>query len=343
MAGSITPVAIPCYHVLAAASGFFLLALVNTSPLVEITGLTKIYRGAERPALEDLGLAIRPGAFFGLLGPNGAGKSTLISILSGLLAPTRGQVRVLGMDIAAETRPVKTLLGLVPQDLALYPTLTARENLLFFGRMQGLSGARLAERVAACLAIARLEDVADRRAETFSGGLKRRLNLVIGLIHEPRLLILDEPTVGIDPQSRHFIHESLRNLHATGMTIIYTTHYMDEAEQLCDDIAIIDHGHILARGSVPELLRAHRAGAIEAHLEIELPEHTVTALRALPRLHATLFEARSFIIQSESPQTTLTAVVDILKRDRVPLAALSMGAMNLEQVFLALTGTTLRD
>ncbi|MCK7498087.1 MAG: ABC transporter ATP-binding protein [Comamonadaceae bacterium] len=224
---------------------------MTVSAIIEITDLTKIYPGSDRPALDGLSLAIPAGAFFGLLGPNGAGKSTFLSILCGLLAPTRGQVRVLGMDVTRVPHQVKSILGLVPQDLALYPTLTARENLLFFGRMQGLTGARLRERVATCLTIARLEDLADRRAGTFSGGLKRRLNLVIGLIHEPKLLILDEPTVGIDPQSRHFIHASLRELHAAGMTILYSTHYMEEAEQLCDDVAIIDRGHILTRGTVP--------------------------------------------------------------------------------------------
>ena len=312
---------------------------MTRTPIVEIANLSKTYRGSERPALDDLSLGIDSGAFFGLLGPNGAGKSTLISILCGLFAPTHGQVRIHGAD----PHQVKSMLGLVPQDLALYPMLTARENLEFFGRMQGLTGARLLERVAACLAIARLEELADRRAETFSGGLKRRLNLVIGLIHEPRLLVLDEPTVGIDPQSRHFIHESLRALHAAGMTLIYSTHYMEEAEQLCDDIAIIDHGRILARGSVPALLRSHRHGAIEAHVEADLPAALADALRQLPHLRASHIETRWFLLESDRPDATLAAVMDALQRHGVPLASLSLGAMNLEHLFLSLTGTQLRD
>ena len=314
-----------------------------TAPLIEISELTKVYRGAARPALDDLTLGIRPGAFFGLLGPNGAGKSTLISILCGLLAPTRGTVRVQDMDVRAEARGIKAILGLVPQDLALYPTLTARENLDFFGRMQGLAGARLKTRIAACLGIARLEEFADRRVETYSGGLKRRLNLAIGLIHEPRLLILDEPTVGIDPQSRNFIHEGLQALHRAGMTIIYSTHYMEEAENLCDDIAIIDHGRILARGTVPQLLRAHRAGTIVAHLDTDLPDPVAQQLRALPEVRAGRYEARSFQIESDSPDAALAAVIETLRGARLPLVSLSLGAMNLEQVFLALTGTRLRD
>jgi ABC-2 type transport system ATP-binding protein len=316
---------------------------VNAAPLVEIDGLTKVYRGSERPALDGLSLAIAPGRFFGLLGPNGAGKSTLLSLLCGLLAPTRGAIRVHGTDVRTDPQTVKAVIGLVPQDLAIYPTLTARENLEFFGRMQGLSGRRLAERVAACLAIARLEDLAGRRAETFSGGLKRRLNLVIGLIHEPRLLILDEPTVGIDPQSRNFIHESLRELHAAGMTILYSTHYMEEAEQLCDELAIIDHGRILARGTVPELLRAHREGTIEAHVEAELPAALAAELRTLPHLRRCEIETRRVLLMSDAPDETLATVLAALRRERVPLAALSLGATNLEQVFLALTGTHLRD
>ena len=316
---------------------------MNEVPLIEITDLTKVYHGDQRPALDGLTLAIRRGAFFGLLGPNGAGKSTLISILCGLLAPTHGSARVLGTDVQKDAARVKSAIGLVPQDLALYPTLTARENMSFFGRMQGLSGTHLQERVAACLTIVRLEDLADRRVDTYSGGLKRRLNLAIGLIHEPQLLILDEPTVGIDPQSRNFIHESLYALHQTGMTILYTTHYMEEAENLCDDIAIIDHGKILARGTVPELLRAHRAGTIVAQLDTDLPDAVTHQLRALPQVRASRYTTRSFEIESDTPDAALIAVTEVLRGAHLPLVSLSLGAMNLEQVFLALTGTRLRD
>jgi len=313
------------------------------NPIIETSGLVKVYRGMERPALDQLSLQIPSGAFFGLLGPNGAGKSTLISILCGLLSPTHGSVRVAGADVQSDPQAVKRRLGLVPQDLALYPTLSARENLNFFGRMQGLHGARLRERVDHCLEMARLEGLADRRAETFSGGLKRRLNLVIGLIHDPQLLILDEPTVGIDPQSRHFIHESLRTLHAAGMTLIYTTHYMEEAEQLCDDIAIIDQGRILARGTVPALLRDYRGGAIEAHIGSDIGPELDLPLRQLPGVHTAEFAPRQFLLHSDDPGVTLTALLELLQRERVTLASLSLGAMNLEQVFLSLTGTRLRD
>ena len=314
-----------------------------TAAFVEITHLTKVYRGARRPALDDLTLSIRQGAFFGLLGPNGAGKSTLISILCGLLAPTYGTVHTQGLEVRGHSQGIKKILGFVPQDLALYPMLTARENLNFFGRMQGLFGARLKTRIEACLQIAGLEDFADRRVDAYSGGLKRRLNLVIGLIHEPQLLILDEPTVGIDPQSRNFIHNGLRALHRAGMTIVYTTHYMEEAENLCDDLAIIDHGKILARGTVTELLREHRAGTIVAHIGTDLPETVVRQLRNLPSVRNARFAARTFEIDSDTPDTALAAVVEILRTAQLPLVSLSLGAMNLEQVFLTLTGTRLRD
>lgn len=314
-----------------------------TAAFVEITHLTKVYRGAPRPALDDLSLSIRQGAFFGLLGPNGAGKSTLISILCGLLAPTGGSVYAQGLEVRGQSRDIKKILGFVPQDLALYPMLTARENLRFFGRMQGLFGARLKARIEACLQIAGLEEFADRRVDAYSGGLKRRLNLVIGLIHEPQLLILDEPTVGIDPQSRNFIHNGLRTLHQAGMTIVYTTHYMEEAENLCDDLAIIDHGKILARGTVTELLREHRAGTLVAHIGIDLPETVAVQLRALSNVRSARFAARTFEIDSDNPDAVLAAILQILRDAQIPLVSLSLGAMNLEQVFLVLTGTRLRD
>ena len=316
---------------------------VNPTNLVEIEGLTKQYRGMDQPALDNLSMSLPAGRFFGLLGPNGAGKSTLIGLLCGLLTPTRGSVHIQGVKMDTDPERVKSVIGLVPQDLAIYPTLTARENLELFGRMQGLAGARLRERIAACLAIAHLEDHADRRAVTFSGGLKRRLNLVIGLVHEPKLLILDEPTVGIDPQSRNFIHESLRSLHRAGMTILYTTHHMEEAEQLCDDVAIIDHGRVLTRGTVTELLLRHHNGSIEVQLQQDLNDGAAGQLRALPHVLQCQVEDRGFLLQSDNPAVTLNAVMEFLRRSNLTPISLHMGSMNLEQVFLALTGTRLRD
>jgi ABC-2 type transport system ATP-binding protein len=316
---------------------------VSDANIVEVTGLYKTYPGMARPAVDGIDLAIPQGRLFGLLGPNGAGKTTFLSMLCGLLAPGAGTLRVLGRDIRQHGEAVKRDLGLVPQDLALYPSLSARENLIFFGRMQGLRGAHLRARVTACLAIAGLADVGERRADTFSGGLKRRLNLVIGLIHEPRLLVLDEPTVGIDPQSRHFIHETLRRLNRAGMSIIYTTHYMEEVENLCDELAIIDHGRIIAQGPLDKLLQQHHDGAIEIRTQQAMPAALQEQVRALPHTHAVAIDGQSLLLKSRQPETTLRAALTLLQQQHIGVASVSMGAIHLEEVFLALTGTRLRD
>lgn len=223
---------------------------------VAARGLVKHYPGAEQPALDGLELEIRAGETFGLLGPNGAGKTTAISILTTLLRPDSGSVRLFGLDPGRQCREVRRLIGLVPQEIALYPRLTLAENLFYFGRLHGLAGAELKVRVADCLAMVGLESQGGRRVETCSGGMKRRANLAAGLLHRPRLLFLDEPTVGIDAQSRHAIFENLARLKAEGMTLLYTTHYMEEARQLCDRIAIIDAGRVVALGIPAELVAA---------------------------------------------------------------------------------------
>ena len=228
---------------------------MNSEIIIEVEGLYKTYPGAAQPAVNGISLAIHRESFFGLLGPNGAGKTTFLSMLTGLLKPDSGRIGVAGLDIMDNLNEIKHRLSFVPQDTALYPTLTARENLSFFGSMQGLSGSYLRLRVEECLTISDLNNFADSRVETFSGGMKRRLSLVIGLIHKPDILFLDEPTAGIDPQSRHFIYNTLRKMNAEGMTIVYTSHYMEEAEVLCDYIAIIDHGSVIAQGETGELLR----------------------------------------------------------------------------------------
>lgn len=226
---------------------------------VVVRDLVKIYKGSPNPALTGLNFTVPAGKIYGLLGPNGAGKTTAVSILSTLLQPTSGSIRICGVDAVQHPRRVKGLIGLVPQNIALYTPLTARENLRYFGRICGLEGRRLEERVQACLELAGLENRADQRVAEYSGGMKRRANLAVGLIHNPRLLLLDEPTVGIDAQSRNMILEKLSLLKEQGATMIYTTHYMDEVARLCDLIAIIDEGRIIAEGSLPELL-GHSTG-----------------------------------------------------------------------------------
>jgi len=226
----------------------------NSDPVLIAAELTKTYRGSSDPALDGCSIEIKEGEIFGLLGPNGAGKTTTISILSTMIRPDRGRVTICGTDALKYPYRVKKLIGLVPQEIALYPTLTARENLNFFGRCYSLDSRRLKRRIQDCLALVGLADRTDKQIDTYSGGMKRRVNLAVGLLHRPRLLFLDEPTVGIDAQSRNLILEKLLQLKESGTTMIYTTHYMEEAERLCSTVAIIDEGRIIAKGSPQELI-----------------------------------------------------------------------------------------
>jgi ABC-2 type transport system ATP-binding protein len=216
--------------------------------VLRVRRLVKRYPGSAAPALNGLDFAVHPGECFGLLGPNGAGKTTAISVICTLLRPTSGSVEVCGIDAQRDPVAVRRVIGLAPQDVALYPSLTARENLEYFGRLCGLSGRTLRSRIEECLALVGLEDTSEKRVSTFSGGMRRRANLAAAILHSPRVLLLDEPTVGIDAQSRNLILDNLRALRAAGMTLVYTTHYMEEAAQLCDRIAIIDQGSLVASG-----------------------------------------------------------------------------------------------
>jgi ABC-2 type transport system ATP-binding protein len=266
-------------------------------------------------AVDGLTLEVRRGEVFGLLGPNGAGKSTTVALAVGLLKPDGGRVTI---DGAGDPRQpaVRARLGVAPQAPAIYELLTAEENLRFFGTIYGLAGSALDARVAYALDVAGLQDRADDRVETFSGGMKRRLNLAAALVHDPALIVLDEPTVGVDPQSRNALFEAIEALHAAGRTVIYTTHYMEEAERLCDRIAIVDGGRLLALGTLDELLAAHGGlptlVAQTAGGEVRVP--TADPLAALNELAGTT-TVHTFHLQRPT----------------------------LEQVFLHLTGRTLRD
>lgn len=307
------------------------------APAIEVENLSKIFKGATRAALADVSLSIPRGVIFGMLGPNGAGKTTLLSILCGLLKPSSGRVRLDGQDIIAEASSIKCLLGAVPQEPAIYPTLTARENLEYFGRMQGISGERLQVRVRECLQLGELEDVADQRVEHFSGGFKRRLNLVIGLIHEPQILILDEPTVAIDPHSRSFIHQRLRDLHAKGVSIVLSTHQMDEAEQLCHHIAIINQGRIIAQGTLDALLESQRDGTLQVQFEQSPPPTFPDELRRIPGVLDVHSEGQRIRVSTSDPRQVIDAVLDAIRYTGIPLVSLNFGTASLEQVFLSLT------
>jgi ABC-2 type transport system ATP-binding protein len=225
--------------------------------LLEVEGLAKTYPNSRAPALAQFSLSIAPGEIVGLLGPNGAGKTTAISLMTGLLPPDAGRVRVCGVDFREHPRQVRRWIGLVPQHIALYSRLTAAENLRYFGRMYGIGGRELKERVRACLATVGLAGRDGGRIDTFSGGMKRRANLAVALLHRPRLLFLDEPTVGIDPQSRNLILERLAEMSRGGAGMLYTTHYIDEAERICSRVVVIDEGSVIAHGSPRELTAAH--------------------------------------------------------------------------------------
>ena len=222
------------------------------SPALVLESVSFTYSGAASPALDGVSFSVREGELFGLLGPNGAGKTTLLSIVSGLLRPGAGRALLYGLRIGGPDS--KRVFGLCPQELALYPSLTARENLSLFGKLAGMTRARLRERIEAVLVTLGLGASANRLVSEFSGGMKRRLNLAIAVLHEPRLLLLDEPTAGVDPQSRNLGFESLAALRAGGSTIVYTTHYLEEAERLCERIAIIDHGKLLVCADRDELV-----------------------------------------------------------------------------------------
>mgnify|MGYP001040308972 CR=1 FL=1 len=227
-----------------------------TEEVIRVERLTKVYPNSRQPAVDNLTLSVDRGTVFGLLGPNGAGKTTTLSILCTLLKPTSGRVTLLGYDVVAQASLLRRRIGLVPQEIALYPTLTLRENLTYFARILGVTRQRAAQRVSDCLDLVGLGDRAQRRIDTFSGGMKRRANLAVAILHEPDILFLDEPTVGIDAQSRHLIRQRLLELNAAGMTLVYTTHHMEEAQHFCRKIAIIDNGRMIATGVPDELISA---------------------------------------------------------------------------------------
>jgi ABC-2 type transport system ATP-binding protein len=244
-------------------------------PILEAENLVKRYDGAAANALDGLTLRVARGRIMGLLGPNGAGKTTAVSILSTLMHPTSGQLTILGKNAAGHLRPIRAVIGLAPQEVALYESLSARENLTYFGRMYGLKGPALQERVAACLSAVGLTSQADRRIAVYSGGMKRRANLAAAIVHAPRLLFLDEPTVGVDAQSRALIMDLLKGLQREGTAMVYTTHYMEEAESLCDTVAIMDAGRVIAEGSPEALLARHSEADSLGELFLNLTGRTL--------------------------------------------------------------------
>ncbi|RLC86093.1 MAG: export ABC transporter ATP-binding protein [Chloroflexi bacterium] len=309
--------------------------------IVEAQGLVKRYGDIE--AVRGLSFAIRRGEIFGFLGPNGAGKTTTISMLSCLLEPTGGTAIVAGYDVVRAPQQVKRRIGLVPQELALYPTLSARDNLNFYGRIYGLHGRALRRRVDEVLEMVGLAERAASAVKTFSGGMKRRLNIAAGLLHRPEVLFLDEPTVGVDPQSRNAIFEHVERLNAEGLTILYTTHYMEEAERLCHRVAIIDEGRIIALDTPRKLVTDLGGGIIHLGIADGMAEGLLEQIRALPEVRAVTRLDGKVKVEATRAQEALVGLLALFNRTDTDVTSLEVLEPNLETVFLHLTGKRLRD
>jgi ABC-2 type transport system ATP-binding protein len=309
------------------------------SAVLEVHDLEKRY--GSTVALDRVRFDVADGEMFGLLGPNGAGKTTLLSILSCLQPASGGAAFLLGRKIGQRDLALRRNIGIVPQELAVYGELTARENLEFFGRLYGLHGAPLQSRVREVLDSVGLADRADRRVDTFSGGMKRRLNLGIALMHRPRLLLLDEPTTGVDPQSRNHIFEGVRRLNAAGTTVIYTSHYMEEVQALCTRIGIMDHGKLIACDTLAGLLQ-QLPGMIRFRVPVVAPPLRAQ-LQALPGVRLVAPDGDVLALECADVKTTLLRLLALLTEQKIELTSLETEEPNLERVFLHLTGRALRD
>jgi len=332
--------------------------------ILEVENLVKKYGDFE--AVKGISFTVEEGEVFGLLGPNGAGKTQTISMLTGVIPPTSGTARIGGFDLHKDHDQVKKINGLVPQDLALYPTLSARANLNFFGRIYGLHGRELKERVDDVLRIVALTERADQAVDKFSGGMKRRVNIAAGLVHQPRLLFLDEPTVGVDPQSRNHIFESVQRLNRErGMSVVYTSHYMEEVETLCNRAAIIDEGRIIAMDTIKNLIAILGGGVVYVGVS-QMDDTTLAELAALPGVQeATTVpqpptppapegkESTAEIkpatpnpvikVVAKQNQQAVVNVLGYLNEHDIVISSLEIMQPNLESVFLHLTGKKLRE
>jgi ABC-2 type transport system ATP-binding protein len=309
--------------------------------VVQASGLRKAY--GDITAVDDVDLHIAAGETYGLLGPNGAGKTTTISMISGLLEPDAGEVLVDGQRLTTRSVAAKAAIGLVPQELAIYPDLTGRENLAFFGKLYGMAGRALSSRVAEILEVIGLTDRADDHTSAYSGGMQRRLNVGVGLLHRPKLLILDEPTVGVDPQSRNAILESIEQLADEGMAVLYTTHYMEEAQRLCDRVGIIDRGQIRAEGTSRELV-ALVGESDQVRLTATGPlDAAASAVGQLAGVESARARDGGLDVMAKGAGAMLPAILAAVAEAGALVTSVEISEADLESVFLHLTGRALRD
>jgi ABC-2 type transport system ATP-binding protein len=308
---------------------------------IEVKDLHKAFGSLK--AVDGVSFSVAQGEIFSLLGPNGAGKTTTISMLSCLLRPDGGDATIMGHSIKNDQMGVKSVLGVVPQEIALYNDLSARENLSFWGKMYGLRGAALKQRVEEVLELVGLGEHASRRAGKYSGGMKRRLNIGIALLHHPQVIIMDEPTVGIDPQSRRSILDGVRELNRQGATVLYTTHYMEEAEELSDHIAIVDHGRLIALGTHAELIRlVGEQTRIDLTLHAENPA-VLPAWQAVQGVSKAYAEDGHLSVLAEDSNRVLPRLFESASSLGARITGIEINEPNLEAVFLHLTGRALRD
>jgi ABC-2 type transport system ATP-binding protein len=320
--------------------GAFVLQSKAAEPMIDVRDLRKKFGDTE--ALKGISFGVQPGEIYGLLGPNGAGKSTTINILCGLVTPDAGQVSLGGVDITRNPAAARRTLGVVPQEVALYTELSARENLKFFGRLYGLRGADLKKRCDDVLARVALLDRASEPVERYSGGMLRRLNIAAGLLHGPKVVLMDEPTVGLDPQTRASILETVRSIASDGAAVVYTTHYLDEAERLCDRLGVIDHGVILAEGTLQQLRDAAGAREIIALRGTFRPDEVRKALRDHAEIEIIKALASELLLTVQSSQRQLASLL-ALAATLGEVREVAIKQPSLENLFITLTGRELRD
>lgn len=308
---------------------------------IEVKNLKKSFQ--KKTVVDGISFEIEEGSVFGLLGPNGAGKSTTISMLCGLLKPDAGEIKIGGVDLLHQTKKGKKLIGFVPQDIALYPAMTARENLFFWGRMYGLKGKELKSNVEQILKLFELHDRANEKIANYSGGMKRRINIAAAMIHKPRFLLMDEPTVGIDPQSRNNILELITKVSREGMTILYSSHYMEEIEQICSRMVVMDKGKILLSGTSEQIKdSASKYQVIQVGFKGD-SEPVEDALSSYTEIEKFQVKDSTALLYFKKDAYYLEDCIAFFKSKDIPVVSINVQQTNLETAFLELTGKRLRD